>query len=807
MVKMEVMEEINRVSPLTGRVEKRMEELFSATPHLCAERSRLVTESWKETEGEPLHIRRAKLFKKMLEGISVVIHEGELIVGSETKYVKGASPPVDFNCHLTFEVFESEHVRLSGLVKVADVTEDEKESLLEDARYWKGKSTVDATRKARHEVFGDKVDPLHHTKVRLAVAPDVRPVSSRVPDYEKALGIGLNGIIAEAQEQIKKASFLEKDTIKKYYFWQSVIIACEGVIHFAHRYADLARNLAKSETDAARKAELEKIADACEWVPAHPPRTFYEALQGFWFIHLGIHLEASQSNDIPGRMDQYLYPFYKKDIDEGRLTRQEAAELIACLRVKFSQLDNVRGKIFGQTSQTNLSQNVVIGGVRRDGTDASNELTYLFLEVARQVRTPQPPLNLRIHPGTPMELWMKAVEVNVDRGDGVPVFLNDGPLILNFVGRGMPLQEARDWASAGCVHPVHYAFYCDKQIYISIAKIFEVTLYNGFDPGIQKQIGPKTGDPREFSSYEELYDAFKKQVDYFATLLAEDYRLFWQVRNEHYSLPFVSSLTLDCIEKGKGITEGGVRYPQFYAGFRDRGHQDVADSLASIKKLVFEERKITMAELLEALAANFEKKEELRLMLRAAPKYGNDDDYVDDIHNDLSLWTQYRLSREKHPMGTDMQLGRGGASWHVFFGKGVGALPNGRKAGTPLADGSLSPAQGVDVKGPTAVINSATKVNHTELSYYSLFNLKFSKAAVQTQKGMRTLISLIKTYFERGGYMIQFNLMGQETLIAARNNPEKYRDLLVRVAGYSAYFVDLSPDLQDEIISRTEHAL
>jgi formate C-acetyltransferase len=342
---------------------------------------------------------------------------------------------------------------------------------------------------------------------------------------------------------------------------------------------------------------------------------------------------------------------------------------------------------------------------------------------------------------------------------------------------------------------------------MNVAKIFELTLNNGIDPRTGRLLGIETGDPRNFSSFEEFYDAFKKQLNYVINLLAKNWRLFWEVRRGCYSLPFMSALMDDCIKRGKGLMQGGTRYPQLSSQFQDRGHQNTVDSLAAIKKLVFEEKKISMNELLDSLSVNFEGKEDLRRMLQTAPKYGNDDDYVDDILNDLSLWLQRRITKEKDVLGANMRVVRSGATVHHFFGKTVGALPDGRKAWESLADGFLSPSQGVDKKGPTAVINSATKVNHTESALASLFNMKVYPGILNSREGIHKFIPLLKTYFDRGGFHIQLNLMGNEILIEAKKNPEKYRDLLVRVAGYSACFVDLSPGMQDEIIARTEQMM
>jgi len=808
-----MIDEVAKVNALTDRVKKRKEEYLTTKPHVSAERSCLATESWKETEGEPLDIRRAKLFKKIMEGISVHIEDGELIVGFQTEYIRGASPTVEWDADITFSLFKSPILSLSGLVEAAGISEEEKASLLQDAEYWKGRSAVDRIRKVTRELFGDYIDDL--AEARILYDATAHQQGGQILAYEWVINKGLNGIITEVKErlqQLKEGDFSDKDAVNKLHFWQAVVIACEAVISFAHKYAELARELAGRENDTIRKKELEKIADICEWVPANPARTFHEALQSFWFAHLGAVLENNFTSEAPGRMDQYLYPLYKRDLEEGRFTRQEAAELLGLLWVKLSEREGVKGAVRRQASQASIYQSITIGGVTSDGRDATNELTHLLLEVTGQVKTVQPAMYLRCHVGTPAELWMKAAEVLRDRGDGMPAFVSDRAVLLNFTATDVPLQAARDFAVTGCVHPRvnYYSVGGAVDANIGVSKLFELTLNNGVDPRTGKKLGLATGEPRDFSSFDQLYHAYKQQFSFFAEFFGRYLRMYWPVRNMYYSFPFNSALQGDCIEKGVDMTRGGCRYPQLYSSFQDRGgFQNVVDSLAAIKKLVFEEKKLTMNQLLEALRANFEGNgnKDIQRMLLAAPKYGNDDDYVDDIFNDLSLWQQYRLNEEKNALGLNCRVLRGGATTHYYFGKKTGATPDGRKAWEPLADGNLSPMRGVDTCGPTAVINSASKVNHTEIANSCLFNMKIARSVMQSREGRQKFIALLKTFFDRGGYFIQFNVQGTEILRKAKKNPEKYRDLLVRVAGFSAYFVDLAPEVQDEVIARTEHAL
>lgn len=799
---METLSEVNEVVALTDRVYKLKEEQRSSKPYIDVERSRLFTESYKQTEGEPLHIRRALAHKKVLEEIPVVIRDGEVIIGATTKGLRGIAPAIDWDANFAYGLLKGDSVS-SGRI-----TEEDKAILLECADYWKGKTPADYIYKSQSEVFGQRIIDME--KIKLCIGPGSRPSSGgRTSDYQKIIDKGLKSVINEIKVELKKVtSFSDQNDLEKYNLLKAMLISCEATINFAHRYARQAREAAKEAPDEDRRKELEKIAGMCEHVPANPARNFHEALQSFWLTHMAIILEASYIGEPPGRMDQYLYPYYIKDLEEGRLTRQEAAELLGFVWVKLNELQCTKGDVWDEAGQGNNAQNVTLGGTTADGKDASNELTYLILEVTKQLKTRQPQIYLRCHKLTPEELLMKALEVNRDRGDGQPPFLNDEVILLNWSAKGVPVEAARDWIGVGCIHPQpNNSCPCERNYYINLAKLLELSLNNGVDPKTGMLMGPATGNPSDFKTFEEMFEAFKKQVDYFVDLFAKSWRLFWHVRNRHYSLPFSSALMNDCIKKGLTHAGGGARFPEFYYALRDRGQQDVADSLAAVKNVVFEEGKATLDEVLQAMKDNFKGHEQLKGLLRGAPKYGNDDDYVDDIFNEVSLFVQRRINQEKHVLGQNFSSGRDGATVHIAFGKTVGALPNGREDGRPLADATLSPAQGVDFKGPTAVINSATKVNHTESARNSLLNMKISPNILKSTEGLQKLLSLVKVHFNRGAYHIQFNIIGQDVLLEAKKNPEAHRDLLVRVAGYSAYFVELSPVIQDEIISRTEHVL
>jgi pyruvate formate-lyase/glycerol dehydratase family glycyl radical enzyme len=795
-------QEIGTVNVMTERVKKRLDELRAAQVHICSKRSRLVTESWKETEGENLDLRRAKLVKKMLEGIDISIREGELIVGSQTKYVRGASPCVDFSPGPSFQAAEKPEGN-SPLVE-AVLSEEDRTILLEDAEYWKGHSPGEMIAKMMQEIVLPEL--LDYYDAHIFNFPIERSGQARILNgifIEK----GFNGILKDIKDEMANLNMSSEDSLKKYEFLMAGAICCQAIIDFSHRYAELARQLAASEKDATRKRELETIAENCDWVPANPPRTFHQALQSFWLTWIVFNLEVASHSEAPGRMDQYLFPAYEKDIREGKISRQDAAELLGCLWVKFNEMETIKGKFVKQSSQGSQFQDVTICGLTKDGKDATNELSFMILETAGQMRLPQPPLYLRYHNGISEDLMVKAVETNRKHGAGIPAFLNDAVSLITLLRRGVSLEDARDYAVSGCIGlALPNGPNMDTPFLFNTPKIFELFLNNGVDPRTGKRFGPETGDPRDFKTFEELYDAWLKQFKHFADLAHKVYLVWFQARSEFQSYPFASVIIEDCIKRGKSFQRGGARYPQMNTGYVPIGHQNVADSITAIKKLVFEEKKITMDELLDAMAVNFEGKEELRQMLLTAPKYGNDDDYADDAFNNVSLDVTRIMAEHPEPGGYPMAVMRGGGSGHFWGGLTVGALPDGRKAYVAVADGNLSPVQGMDVKGPTAVILSATKVNQTEYAMTTLLNMKIMPSVVEAREGIKKVIALIKTLFDRGAWHIQFNMIDAATLIEAQKHPEQYKSLVVRVGGYSAYFVDLTAEIQNDIITRTQHS-
>jgi formate C-acetyltransferase len=789
---------------LTPRVQRRKEEYLAAKARISPERSHLLTEYWKASEGEPIALRRAKALRHIMEGISIAIREGELIVGSQTQYVRGSFLYPEFSSHWIIQDLEKAQVSGGDRVEWA-ISEEDRQTVLEDCLYWKDKSLWERNLALFREAFGSRMDDALEAGIWWQTLD--RPHGRTCVNYQKVLERGLKGLIQEAQERLSRQPLVTHQDQRKRFFWQAVIVACEALMALANRYADLAQEMAAQEPNPTRRAELEQIAQICRWVPANPARTFHEALQSFWFCQLGMQIENCATGFSPGRFDQYLYPFYRKDIAEGRLTPSQAAELLGCLWVKFTEIDIFRSVEAREGAQGSMYQNLTIGGVTPDGRDATNELSHLILEVVRQVRLPQPTVSLRYHDGLSDEFLLKAAAVNRDFGGGIPAWFNDKPSIVSLCQLGVPLEEARNWVPIGCVErgiaggsPItaNYGF-------VNIAKALELALHDGVDPRLGRRVGPATGDPRSFTSYDQLYQAFLKQWAYCLETVILAQNAGYSLHPELGQVPLVSAFLDDCIQKGKDLTEGGGRWNTLVA-LLPHGYQTAANSLAAIKKLVYEEGSLSMEELLAALGANFQGKEEVRQRLLAAPKYGNDDPYADDIMNDLFRQTLDIADGYTNPWGEKVAVAWMGITIHYYFGKFLGAMPDGRRAGEPTGDGSLSAFRGTDKRGPTAVLNSAARIDALR-GLATLLNLKFHPAVLRSADGLRKLLALIKTYFDQYGYHLQFNIVDRATLLEAKAHPEKYRDLIVRVAGFSAYFVELAPEIQDEIIARTEHAV
>ncbi len=639
------------------------------------------------------------------------------------------------------------------------------------------------------------------------------------------------GLAKAEMEKMKAEGFGEmrasSNALRKWYLLKSIVVMFEAVITFARRHGDLAKEMAAKATDQVRchyegtlidgtdpvrKAELEKIAEACYRVPAEPPRDFWEAVQSVRFMHLAAWKESSDRAEVPvGRIDQFWYPWYKADIESGKLTRAQAAELIGAMWLKIREVENlVTIKREHRAAPGSQLPNVTLCGRDKDGNDLTNELSWIILEVMAQIHLSEPAVYVRYHENQDENFIIHALKCNREFGGGNPAFLNDELGTQRYLDRNVPIEDACNWNASGCLgYHMECAEHMAGAFNLVQAKVMEVTLHNGFDPRTGKQLGLKTGDVTKFTSIEQFYEAFLKQEDYFAEKMRDHYYIWWttEAANSPMSGYRAGMLYRDCIPAGLTSREGGCRYPVGKASWvGDKGICDCADYLAAIKYLVFDQKKITMAQLLEAMDANWEGHEDIRQLCLKVPKYGNDDDYVDDIFNYISQETQRILQSRPDPItGEKPMLFKGAAAGHVTQGKAVGAMPNGRYAGTPLYDGGTSAMPGGDVNGPTALIRSATKWTHAKELAGQAHNMKLSKAVLNTPEKLAKVGALIKTYMKRGGWHIQFNIHSAEELMKARKDPASHKDLLVRVGGYSAYFVDLPPELQDEIVERTMH--
>jgi formate C-acetyltransferase len=784
------------------RTQQLKEWIRSVIPEICPERALLVTQSYKQTENEPIIMRRAKALRSVLENMSIWIHERELIVGNQASTPRSSPIFPETTGNWVEQELDSFWTRTVDKFKVR---KEVKEKLNKEVfSYWRNK-TIEAqafefvpeeTKRAWKIEY-----PIFSPELYLRNA-----VGHLVPGYEIVLKEGYKGIVKKVKQKIDELDLAEPSSLNKKKFYEAVIIACEGAIIFAKRFSCLAAEMAKIEKDEKRKKELERIALICERVPAKPARNLHEALQSFWFEQLILQLEVDGLAISTERFDKLMYPFYKKDIGEGILTKEKAQELLECLWIKFFEIM----KVYDLQNATyfsgySIGQMLTIGGVDSNGRDDTNELSFLCVEVENNIRLTQPNLAVRINKNTPDEFLLRVCE-HISVGTGKPSLFNDETIIPALLNRGIKLDEVRNYSLIGCVEaspPGCYYGWTNASMF-NLAKCLELTLNNGKCRFTGTQIGPKTGESRKFKNFEELLSAYKKQVSYFVKHMIIAINCIDMTHQKLLPTPFLSAVMEDCIDKGLDVVEGGARYN--FSGPQGVGVADVADSLAAIKKFVFEEAKLSMEELLSTLDSNFEDNPKLRYLLsEKAPKYGNDDDYVDSIAVEIARQYCQEVEKYKNARGGYFHPGLYPVSANVPMGMNVAALPSGRLDREPLADG-ISPAIGGDRNGPTSVVKSVSKLDHVIASNGTLLNQKFNPEALSTKAQLINFMNLIRVYFELGGWHIQCNVISAKTLREAQRNPEQYRNLLVRVAGYSAFFVDLDRSLQENIIARTEHA-
>lgn len=787
------------MSAMSERVQKLKELSVTTNPYISTERAELLTNFYKSggTALVSTPVARALAFKYILENQSIFIGEGELIVGERGPAPRATPTYPELCCHK----LEDLDILNTRERQPFHVSEDARRIYVEKIiRFWKGKTMRERVFASVSQEWMDAFDAGVFTEFMEQRAPGHAILDDKV--YYK----GFTDFKQEIQDRLDALNYFEDpEAYKKEQELKAMAITADALVAFAKRYAEKAQKLAAQERDPQRRNELLQIAEICSHVPAHPPRTFWEALQIYWFVHLGVIIELNVWDSFnPGRLDQNLYPFYKKDLQEGIMTKEFAQELLKCFWIKFNN-HPAPPKVDITEEQSGTYQDfalINIGGVTEDGKDAVNELSYVLLDIIEEMRLIQPSTCIQLSRKNLDRFLKRALEV-VRTGFGQPSIFNTDVIIEEFLRAGKSVKDARNGGPSGCVEISAFGKEsCILTGYCNWPKIFEITLNNGIDPRTGKRIGLETGDPVTFTSFDQLMAAYTGQLRYFVDLKIKYNNIIERLYAEYMPAPFMSLLFDDCIAKGKDYNDGGARYNSTY--IQGVGIGTLTDSMSAVKYHVFDTEKLTMEELLTLLRTDFEGAETKRqMLLNETPFYGNDDDYADSITSQVFNAYFDVLDGRPNTKGGQYRVNLLPTTVHIHFGKVTGATPNGRKAGDPLSDG-ISPSQGADRKGPTAVIKSAAKIDHVRTGG-TLLNQKFMPQMLQDEAGMEKLAHLVRTYFRLGGHHIQFNVVDAEILRMAQKNPEKYRDLIVRVAGYSDYFVDVGRELQDEIISRTEH--
>lgn len=795
------------------RVYSILDTFHMTTPHIDIERARFFTESMKQTESQPLVLRWAKALMNCAEKMTVYITPNQLIAGRAGKEGRYGIlyPELDGDFYAT---------SLRGLDKRKKspfkIDSEEVEIIVNEiATYWEGQTYHEHLNGAlpddlRGVTYND--DQGLRSKFVVSESSSYRSALQWVHDYDKVLKLGFNGIKEDAIARMNELDAEDPvETWEKRPFYEAMVIICDAIMHWARRHADLARKQAEEITDKKRKAELLLMADICEHVPANPARNFREAMQSQWFVQLFSRIEQKASAIISnGRMDQYLFPFYKKDIKAGVITKEEAVELFECMWVEMAQFIDLYINPTGNDFNEGYAhwEAVTIGGQTAAGEDATNELSYLLLESKREFPLNYPDLAARIHARSP-ERFLWEIALTVKDGSGFPKLINDEEVIPLYTSKGAPHDQAMDYSVSACteIRLPNSETYTSGCPYINFATAIEMTMYNGRMLKYGDEIiGLETGDVNKFENWDEFYNAYLKQQ---RNLLVKAFRqqfIVDSIRPHHFATPFASVMHDLCMKEGKDLQsqyiEGGLEYSYF----EFLGYGTVVDSLAAIKKLVFEDKKLTMKEVVEALKDNFEGKEDVRELLRSAPCYGNNNQYVDSIAKEIDEACQTYAAKYSEKRGISYDVRYVPVTSHVPFGKVVSATPNGRLAWTALSDGT-SASHGADHNGPTAVLmsNYHSKNRGMKNRASRLLNIKLTPKSVEGDAGTQKIVDMIRTWCDLHLWHIQFNIINHETLLAAQKEPDNYRNLLVRIAGYSAYFCDLSRDLQNDIIERTGH--
>jgi pyruvate formate-lyase/glycerol dehydratase family glycyl radical enzyme len=775
-------------------------------------RARLATQSYQETEGEPIFVRRGKALYKILSEMPIYIHDGQLLVGNQGERSRAGLIFPEFQWDITMSEMATWETRPGDKFIITDEQQAELRELHE---YWKGKTVKDRA----YSVLPEGVK----TSLKMGIISNANYLMSGhghlIPNFEKILEVGFAGVRQEISKEIEKLVPSSVGYYQKYIYYQGLLHTVDAVLRFAERYADLAAEKADSETDPVRKAELQQISGNCRNVPRYPAHSFREALQSVWFVQLIPQIEVNGLSINPGRFDQYMFPFYTKDIAAGILDQESALELLDCFYLQASTITKIYGNegaiIFAGPG---VGQTITLSGVDRNGQDATNELSYLCIDADSDVRLMQPDIAIRNHPLIPERFLRKACQ-HAAEGKDKPKFFTDRVVIQALQNAGVPLEEARNFGNLGCSEMVVAGKSCSggNMGNLGLIKCLEYALSNGvahwwydgkeFHRDVNVQTGARTGDARKFASFEEVKKAYETQVDFFMNQTAVLDNILDHVQAEMVPHLFYSLVTEGCIESGRDFTAGGAVYN--YTSPLAVAPINVADSLAAIKKIVFEEKKLTMVELLDAVESNFEgeNNEMIRQMLiKQAPKFGNDIDYVDELAAFVIKNFADSMKPYANPRGGRYVPSVYSLTGNVGFGWRTGPTPDGRRGGEILND-NISPMQGMDLHGPTAVIKSLSKIDGSLLPQGYVFNLKFAPNIVDNESKLQKFVDFNRALNDFGIFHVQYNVLKAEVLIQAQKEPEKYKDLLVRISGYSAYFVELGRDVQNHLIKRTEHQI
>jgi pyruvate formate-lyase/glycerol dehydratase family glycyl radical enzyme len=783
---------------MSERVARLRQQSIEAVPTISTERAELMTEFYEQcTELMSAPVRRALAFQHLMENKAIYISEGELIVGEKGPSPKATPTYPELCCHSLADLDI-----LNSREKIPFAVSPQARRVYQETiiPFWRGRSM-------RELIFQEMAN---EWKAAYEAGVFTEFMEQRSPGHTvldgKIYRQGFLDFMQDIQDRLDNLDYLyDPEAYDKQEELRAMLICAQALIRFAERYAERAMELARQEADPQRKQELEHIAEVCSHVPAHAPRDFWEALQSYWFVHLGVTTELNPWDAFcPGKLDQHLYPFYLKGLAEGTLTHEQAEELLQCFWIKFNNQPappKVGVTAEESSTYTDFAQ-INTGGLKEDGSDAVNEVTYLILDVIEEMRLLQPSSSVQVSKKNPDRFVRRAARV-IRTGFGQPSVFNSDLIVQELVRMGKTVADARNGGSSGCVEVGAFGKEnYNLTGYFNMPKVLEITLHNGVDHRTGRRLGLETGDPSQFETFEQFFEAYRRQLGHFLDIKVRGNSVIERLYAAFMPAPFLSLLIDDCIARGKDYHDGGARYNTTY--IQGVGLGTMADAMTAIKYHIFDRKTMTMADLLAALRDDFRGHERTRqMLLYRTPRYGNDDDYADEVMQCVFEAYFEAVDGRPNTKGGTYHVNLLPTTCHVYFGSVVGATPDGRKAGTPLSEG-ISPVQGADRKGPTAVIKSAAKMDHARTGG-TLLNQKFTPQLLEDDAGLEKLVHLIRTYFKLDGHHIQFNVIDADTLRVAQENPGQYRDLIVRVAGYSDYFCDLGKALQDEIIARTEH--